>query len=306
MRLLLILLLSGALASCNTQRMLTYTVQTEPRRSIDPKPEKVLVLNTFDPLLDQDRKNAQEIKYELADDVLNQLADIIGRRMNIPAEALPGITHLPVHGNAVRQLLEKHEATHAILITHFDIDFRQTGVEVTRTSSGKSREAFYDICNTINFELHDRATLLDKSSYPVCQPHSSRQVASGLLALGPSYKNNKSDFARLASQNAQVFLRYHFPGEAKVSRPIFTGGDFKAAAAALDRNDYAAALAENQRIAESASDRLAAMALYNCAVLSERRSDRQEAHKFLRLSMRRMLLPEAQMMARDFKDMWED
>ena len=306
MRLLLILLLSGALASCNTQRMLSYTVQTEPRQSIDPKPEKVLVLNTFDPLLDQDRKNAQQIKHELADDVMRQLSDIISRRMNIPAEALPGITHLPVYGHPIRQLLEKHDATHAIIITHFDIDFRQTGVEVTRTSSGKSREAFYDICNTINFELYDRTALIDKSSYPICQPHSSRQVASGLLAFGPSYKSNKSDFARLSEQNAQVFLRRHFPGEANVSRPIFIGGDFKTAAAAVARNDYAAALAENQRLAESASDRVAAMALYNCAVLSERRSDRKEAYRFLRQSVRRMLLPEAQQMYRDYNDMREE
>lgn len=306
MRLFLILLLSAALASCNTQRMLSYTVQTEPRQPIDPQPEKILVLNTFDPLLDQDRKNAQQIKHELADDVMNQLADIIGRRMNIPAEALPGTTHLPVYGNPVRQLLEQHNATHAIIITHFDIDFRQTGVEVTRTSTGKSREAFYDICNTINFELHDRAALLDKSSYPICRPHSSRSVASGLLAFGPSYKSNKSDFARLTAQNAQAFVRRHFPGEAGVSRPVFTGGDFKIAAAAMARNDYAAALTENLRIAESAGDRVAAMALYNCAVLSERRSDRKEAARFLRQSVRRMLLPEAQQMYRDFDDMQEE
>lgn len=306
MRLLLILLLSGAIASCNTQRMLSYTVQTEPRHRIDPRPEKILILNSYDPSLANNRKNAEAISRELTDEVMTMLADVISRRMDVPAEAIPGITHLTLAQNPVAKLLEQHRASHAIVMTYFDIAFEQTRVDVTRTSSGKSREAFYDICNTINFELHDRTTLLDKSAYPICQPHSSRQVASGLLALGPSYKSNKSDFARLSSQNAQVFLRRHFPGEAKVTRTVFTGGDFKVAAAAMDRNDYAAALAENLRIAESARDRVAAMAYYNCAVLSERRSDRKEANRFLRQSMRRMLLPEAHMMARDFEDLRED
>jgi hypothetical protein len=303
MRLLFILLLAGALASCNTQRRLTYTVRTEPNQSIAPQPKKILLFNTYDPATANNRKNAEEISRELTDDVLNQLADVISRRMNVPTEVVPGLTHLAPFGNPVGQLLQKHSATHAIVITFFDIAFDQTRVDVTKTSEGKSREAYYDICNTINFELHDSTTLIDKSSYPVCRPHSSRAVASGLLAFGPSYKSNKSDFAKLSTQSSQVFLRRHFPGEATVTRPLFTGGDFKAAAAAVARNDWDAALTEYQRIAETAKDRVAAMALYNCAVLSERRSDRNEAYRFLRESVRRMLLPESQLMYRDFNDM---
>jgi hypothetical protein len=303
MRLLLILLLAGALASCTTQRLLSYTVQTEPHYPIDPKPGKVIILNTYDPTLANNRKNAEEVSGELIDEVMVQLADVINRRMGIPAEPVAGITRLSLRENPVTPLLEQHGASHAVVITYFDIKFDQTHVDVTKTSTGKSREAYYDICNTINFELYDAKTLLDKSSYPICQPHSSRNVASGLLAFGPSYKSNKSDFAKLTSQNSQVFLRRHFPGEASVTRPLFMGRDFKVAAAALSRNDYDAALAEYQRIAESASDRVAALALYNCAVLSERRSDRKEANRYLRQSMRRMLLPEAHIMARDFGDM---
>lgn len=306
MRYLIILLLAGTLASCNSQRMLSYTIQTEPRESIDPKPEKVLILNTFDPSLASNRKNAEVVSRELTDEMMTKLADVISRRMGIPAETMAGVTPLSIVDNPVGKLLERYNASHAIVVTHFDISFDQTRVDVTRTSNGKSREAFYDICNTINFELYNRKEMLDKSSYPICRPHSSRSVASGLLAFGPSYKNNKSDFARLTAQNSQVFLRRHFPGEAAVTRPVFVGGDFKVAAAAMARNDYEAALAENRRLAESTGDRVAAMALYNCAVLSERRSDRQEAARFLRQSVRRMLLPQAQQMYRDFDDLLAD
>lgn len=306
MRLLFILLLAGALASCNNQRLLTYTVRTEPRQSIDPQPQKILLFNTYDPTTANNRKNAEEVSRELTDDVLNQLADVISRRMNVPTEVVPGLTHLAPFGYPLGQLLQKHNASHAIAITYFYVAFQQTRVDVTRTPEGKSREAYYDICNTINFELYDSTTLLDKSSYPVCRPHSSRSVASGLLAFGPSYKNNKSDFAKLSTQNSQVFLRRYFPGEATVTRPLFTGGDFKIAADAVARNDWEAALTEYQRIAETARDRVAAMALYNCAVLSERRSDRKEAYRFLRQSVRRMLLPEAQRMYRDFDDMTDN
>lgn len=303
MRFLFLVLLTGALASCNTQRLLSYTVQTEPPHAIDPQPKKILLFTTYDPATAHNRKNAEEISRELSGEVLNQLADVVGRRMGVATEVVPGITQLAPFGNPVGQLLQQHGASHAIVITYFDIAFQQTGVDVTRTPEGKSREAHYDICNTIHFELYDSTTLLDKSSHPVCRPHSSRAVASGLLAFGPSYKSNKGDFARLTTHNSQVFLRRYFPGEASVRRPVFTGKDFKVAAAAMARSDWDAALQENQRIAESARDRVAAMALYNCAVLSERRSDRKAANVFLRQSMRRLMLPEAYAMARDFDDM---
>lgn len=303
MRLLFILLLPAILLSCTSEKYITYTVQTQAQQPLDPKPGKVIVLSTYDPATSTRRKNIEGLNKELSDSVVHRLAAIIHRRMDIPTEALTGITVLSTHTNPVGQLLEQHGATHAIVITFFDVAFEQTRVDVTKSSSGKSREAYYDMCNTINFELYNREELMFKNSYPICSPHSSRMVISGLLAAGPSYQSNKKDFEKLSYRNSAYFLRLYFPCESEVTRPVFIGGEFKPMESLLDRNDLEGAIELNRRIAESSKARIAAMALYNCAVLSERRNDFSAAQSYLMQSMSKAPLEQADVMARQL-DAW--
>ncbi|MFN8253635.1 MAG: tetratricopeptide repeat protein [Ferruginibacter sp.] len=271
-------------------RVLTYMVSTRPVYTLQPVPQKIIFLNSYDIHAKKFRENKEAMFISLADNLLDSAAKRVHQKTGIATEPVFGFTNLT--GNAdslIRLLLLQKNATHAIVINSLDVYFSQTHVEVTKdpSLSSKKREAFYDIISDIRFSLYNNDSMIKKIDMLTARYHSSRTVISGLLAAGPNIVVNEKDALSICSDNLQDYLNYYFAGQKSRTRTLLTyDKGFESMIAAVDRMDYDAALAAAKQLTAVPDRYKAAVACYNCAIFYEMRSQIPEALDYLRLALK--------------------
>lgn len=293
------------LASCTPpNRLLTYPVNTTPVMTLDPPPQKILVMNTYDVTLMKYRENKTALFIALIDSMMQVAAERINKQ-GIKTELLKGCTKAEDKKDSiVYALCAKYKASQAIVFNSFDVYFDQTGVEVVRNSDrSKDKTAYYDIVGKTNFTLYDTSRVIKNMDVDKKYHHSARSVISGLLAAGPNVVVQHKDAWRIAWEVNQEFLNYFFPGEVKKTRLLFTSKNFAAVGQAILKNDYEAALIESLRLANSPDNKTASRAHYNCAVLFERKNQRYEVKRHLAQAILLAHLPEAKMMEEDYLEL---
>jgi hypothetical protein len=225
----------------------------------------------------------------------------IQENAGIETEVIRGYT--AANGDStIYRLITDHKATHAVSVSYFDVSFEQTRVDVTKDNDGsKSRKAYYDIVADISYSFYAHDSLIKQRDLHQSRFHSSRSVASGLLAAGPNVVVQKDDAYRIVQESWQQYLNYFFPGEKMRSRPVFINKGFEAVGQAISRQDYEAALTESLRFIDDPDKTKAAKSCYNCAVFFERKNQPGEAKKYLRQSLSLATLDEAKQMWNDFE-----
>jgi len=281
-------------------RFISFTARTRPVYTFNPEPEKILLLNNVDVVSKKYRDNKEELFIALINEMMDAGGKRIAEKVNIPAEVIRGYT--PLSDSTIRALLSSHHASHVIVIRSFDVFFYQTNVEVEKDQSGsKSRTAYYDIESDISYEFYNAAAMLKGMTVHRRRFHSSRSVISGLLAAGPNIVAKRDDALNMAIDNFRDYLLYFFPGETQRNRQLFTGKEFPAVNTALAKYDYEAAMTESLRYIDDPNKEKAAKALYNCAVLFERKDQPEEARSYLIRSLARYELPLARVMMGDYE-----
>jgi hypothetical protein len=198
------------LSSCGSSIHLSQ-VRNEPK--VIPKlgagTKHILVLTTFDTRKHKFRENKKELYDKFIDSVLSITDKYLESKHGVLATVLPGFTELFSKDSLLYDLMLKHNATHALVLNSFKVDFEQTEVETTRTSSGnKSKEAFYDIVSNMEFSVFSQDSLLDTQAVLSRQYHSSRSVVSGLLAAGPNVVVQRKDAWAITERNLKNYLSY--------------------------------------------------------------------------------------------------
>lgn len=292
------------LISCTVPyRIISYSSRTTPIYVVDPPPQKILLLNIYNVAGKKYRDNKEELFLQLIDNLMNRAAENIHDKAGISTQVIVGYTGTAGNDDStVAALIALHKATHAIVVNSFDVSFYQTHVDVTKDNNGtKNRQAFYDILADIGYSFYAADSLIREKNIHLSRFHSSRSVASGLLAAGPNVVVQKDDAYRIVLDNMQEYLNYFFPGEKMRHRPLFTGKGFEAVGQAITKQDYEAALVESMRFVNDADKEKAAKSCYNCAVLFERKNQPEEAKKYLRQSLSLTTLNEAKLMWNDFE-----
>lgn len=206
-------------------------------------------------------------------------------------------------GSSTRNLMTAYNATHAILITSFNIYFEQTDVVVTQhEGGGKSREAFYDMVAEIGYSFRDQKGPLYDTLISLRKFHSSRAVISGQLAAGPNIVSNTEESVGGVEANVETYLRSFFPGEDMRSRFLFVTKEFKAVGTALKNLDYKKAFDLSEKLSTSMDNLIAARAYFNCAVLLEYERNYESAKIYLQEALKRNTLQEAEMMFLDYQN----
>jgi len=290
------------LASCSAPKnIISYTSRTIPIYAVDPPPQKIILLNSYNVAAKKYRDNKEQLFMQLIDTMMYWAATKIKENAGFETEVIRGYT--PANGDStVYRLIAEHKATHAINVSNFDVSFEQTRVDVTKENNGsKSREAYYDIVADISYSFYAHDSLIKQRDLHQSRFHSSRSVASGLLAAGPNIVVQRADAYRIVMDSWQQYLNYFFPGEKMRSRPVFIKKGFEAVGQAISRQDYEAALTESLRFIDDPDKTKAAKSCYNCAVFFERKNQPEEAKKYLRQSFSLATLSEAQQMRHDFE-----
>ena len=290
------------LSSCTAPKnIISYTSRTIPIYSVDPPPKKIILLNNYDVASKKYRDNKEQLFLRLIDTMMFWAGKRINDNTGIETQVIRGYT-LANGDSTIYRLIADHKATHAITVSDFDVSFEQTRVDVTKDNSGsKSREAYYDIVADISYSLYAQDSLIRRRDLHQSRFHSSRSVASGLLAAGPNVVVQKDDAYRIVMEIWQQYLNYFFPGEKMRSRPVFINKGFEAVGQAVSRQDYEAALTESLRFIGDPDKTKAAKACYNCAVFFDRKNQPEEAKKYLRQSLSFATLVEAKQMWYDFE-----
>src|SRR5436190_6985033 len=290
------------MVSCTTPKnIISYTSRTAPIYSVDPAPQKIILFSSYDVAAKKYRDNKEQLFQQLIDTMMYWAAKKIQEKEGIKTEVISGYTPAKVDSTIYR-LITDHKATHAITVSNFDVSFEQTRVDVTKDNSGsKSREAYYDIVADISYSFYAQGSLIKQRDLHQSRFHSSRSVASGLLAAGPNIVVQKDDAYRIVMESWQQYLNYFFPGEKMRNRPVFINKGFEAVGQALSRQDYEAALTESLRFIDDPDKTKAAKACYNCAVFFDRKNQPEEAKKYLRQSLSFATLVEAKQMWYDFE-----
>jgi hypothetical protein len=252
------------------------------------------VLNTFVIPAKNYRKNKEELFTFLVDSFMSGLSKEIQFRGNIPSEVLPGLTLLGENTASIDTLMKQHNASHAIVITDFDVHFEQTRVDVTGDAkTGKEREAYYDIVSLIHYILFDKNGVV--ISLPISQRryHSHRSVISGLLAAGPNVVPNNQDALSITGINGFEYLNQFLPRLIRRTRKLFDAKEFSKIGDAISKEDYEAAFQESRRFTHDPDRKIAARANYNCAMLKEKMNQPEEAKRYLQESLAYYPLQEA-------------
>jgi len=173
----------------------------------DSIPVNILIINSFDAMSMQARKNKKELFAELADSLKQVLYS------NIRFQNAANATILPVllpetasSDSSIFLLMGNNEATKAIVIKKLDVYFNQTEVEVTGPKHDKTRKASYDICAAVTYGQYSRDTKLDESETIVCEHYTVRNVVSGFFAAGPDIVGKSKDAFRIMVKNGKRFL----------------------------------------------------------------------------------------------------
>lgn len=269
-------------------RTVTYMVSTQPVYTISPAPQKILLINSCDFCQKKFRENKEALFISITDDLLDSAAKRIQAKTGINTEPLYGFTNTTGNTDSmVRALLIQKNATHAIVISAFDVYFSQTHVEVTKDtySKSKNRQAFYDIVSDIHFRFYNSDSLIKTMELLAARFHSSRSVASGLLAAGPNIVVQENDARSISLYNLQQYLNYYFPGQKPKTRTFLGEKGFENMLAAIDKKEYETALLEAKLLTTSTSKNKAAFACYNCAILYEMKGQIAYALDYLRLAL---------------------
>ena len=191
----------------------TMTAQDGANPSL-PKPDSlhgnILVINSFDVMPEKFRKNKKELFVELADSlkqILFESTPAPNGKMIIVPELVKDTAAL---NSAIDSLMSFNAASKAIVIMNLDAFFNQTGVEVTRDASGKSRVASYDLCAYVRYRLYHGSKSTD-SPISTCEFFTNRSVVSGLFAAGPDIVGKKKHVFRIIRKNALEYLATEMP-----------------------------------------------------------------------------------------------
>lgn len=170
-------------------------------------------MNTYNVAAEKYRDNKEELFIKFIDSMLAISAIEIKEREGISTQVLRGHTPISASGDSsIYSLLKKHGCTHAIAVTNLKIIFDQTGVDVTKTPTGKEREANYNIVCDVDFKFYTLQELYKQTNIHRSGYHSSRNVISGLLAAGPNIVVQRKDAWKIARECLEAYLNMFFEG----------------------------------------------------------------------------------------------
>jgi hypothetical protein len=277
------------------------SVVTYPPFPIVPEPEKVVIANAYNVKAQSYRENKEEQFIGLINETMQSTATHLKNNVNTEV-AIERDSFFVNRDPYVDSLLIKHNASHVLLITHFDAYFVQTDVEVTETETGKSREAFYDIVVDIGYLLQSQYDQKFDTIISARRQHSSRSVLSGLLAAGPNIVSNQEDALEGVHVNTELLMRCFTRGSETKTRTLYVSKEFEAVDDAIEAMDYAGAFAVSEKLANAKDPKIASMAYYNCAVLLERMGTFEKVKVYLEESLRlRPGFADAQVMLEDYR-----
>lgn len=271
-------LVALTLIGCNSSvRTICYMALNRPRYSVDPYPEKILVLSNY---------NAKDILLKKKKAAFLQLTDQLMDSVSVFFPDMPPGSFVVKHGytdlygktdSMIKVYLNSEKCSHALLISYMNLDYQQSKV-----SMPGYRTTWYYLYSFIIFSFYDSDSLISEKAM---RNESPQPNIGNVITSYPVILNDTARGFKLMKENLFEFLSQFFTGMKSYTRIIMLGTGFEKMDAALQKNDYTTALEEGLRLSKDPNKKTAASALYDCAVFMERLNKPAEAKKFLEQSV---------------------
>lgn len=184
-------------------------VALEANFEVERKSEasKTLIVNAFDAMNLNARKNKKELFRDLADSVTKWLEENLhAKNVDVVVVDSTKIDTANLE-SIVLSLLKENEAKRAIVITSLNAWFDLTDVEVEKNADkSKSKTAFFDICSVISYKLYSEQGLAKKSDPQIRRFFTSRGTAGSLLSFGPDIVGKRKHAIKIMHDNTMKIL----------------------------------------------------------------------------------------------------
>ena len=168
----------------------------------DTSGRHIVIINAFYPSDSKFRKNKKELFTELADSLKEYLNYFLAAKNDTKTTIIPELLK-DISDTHLQAIMAQKDATLAIVILKLNVYFEQTGVEVTKDYDGtKSRDASYDICCQVSYNIYQPGIFIVPVGEVNCEFFTKRDVASGLLAVGPDVVGKKKYTYEMVRKNA--------------------------------------------------------------------------------------------------------
>ena len=195
---------------CSLITYLAGTAQITQNYEQESLSGKFLIINSFDAMSMDARKNKKELFAQLADSLKKILYSKVEPTYKENLIIYPGV--VPPPDDHIVSLMKEQSASRAIVITHINIYFENTGVEVSGEKGNKERTVSFDICSVISYALYNTEEKVKQSEISLCEPYTERNSMSGLFAIGPDIVGKKKDAFKMLGKNAdKLFLSPDVP-----------------------------------------------------------------------------------------------
>ena len=184
-------------------------VAQETNFTIGKKSEasKTLIVNAFDAMDLNARKNKKDLFRDLADSVTKWLEeDLHAKSVDVVVIDSAKIDTANLE-SIVLSLLKENDAKLAVVITSLNAWFELTDVAVEKNEDkSKSKTAFFDICSVINYKLYSEQGLVKKSDPQIRRFFTSRGTAGSLLSFGPDIVGKRKHAIKIMHDNTIKML----------------------------------------------------------------------------------------------------
>lgn len=186
------------------------TAQVTENHGQDSLPTKFLIINSFDAMSMEARKNKKDLFTQLADSLKKILYGKLEPTYKEWVVIYPEL--LPATDSNIISVIIAQDASIAIVIKNINVYFEKTGVEVTGEKGNKERTVSFDICSAITYALYDTNEKIKESEISLCEGYTERSAFSGLLAVGPDIVGKRKDAFKMLDKNAdKLFLSPDIP-----------------------------------------------------------------------------------------------
>ncbi|MFD2515865.1 DUF6340 family protein [Pontibacter locisalis] len=296
-----------SLMSCTSQLFIDTTLP--PAVDVGNEQWKVVAIKRFNPaLLPFKREKKTEVFQNGADEALAGVLEAIHQdhtyqivAVDTSSAYLANSPNEQLTRDQVKSIHQKYPHHLLLTLDNIDASFHQMTTREKDSDETVVKTAHYTLITTTTWTLYDSlGTVLDRMSLRQEEPYQTRDVVSGLLAVGPSMGNAGPAVNRLAWRTGKSYWRRLSPQRVSLVRPYYSMKAFEPAAYQIAAGKWDQAIALLQPLAESKNRKDAGKAAYNLAVVHEAKGDIKGAQRWARQAadsgnkLAALLLPDLQ------------
>ena len=170
----------------------------------------------------------------------------------------------------IQDLCSEYDPDYILSLDNYDLFFEKE-VDVQEDEDGyKSRTAYYYlVLNTYITIYSVNGMALDKLKESLRTHHDTREVVSGLLAVGPSMGLADENVLRLSDELGRSFIQKFEPSRIAEKRPFYSSKEFKSAYQAFRTGRWKTVEDELLKLTQNSDLKIQGKAAFNLGVLYE-------------------------------------